>query len=118
MQHQQQQQFGGAKHFSKKPFIKPFQAHDPKPLSKGLASGGAKLLIKNLHWDVPEARLKEIFAAYGPVHSAEIVWDKQDRSTGEARVTFERPKDAAEAVAGLDGSEIEGQQVSLVMLSK
>jgi len=87
-------------------------------VSKGLASGGAKISVKNLHWDVTEDRLKEIFGAYGPVHSAEIVWDKQDRSTGEALLTFERPKDAQEAITAVSGTEIEGQTVTLSLLSR
>jgi len=42
--------------------------------------------------------LEELFARFGRVHSCQILWDRQDRSTGEAFVTFETPKGAEEAV--------------------
>lgn len=58
----------------------------------GLAQGGTRLKVSNLHYDITEERLKEeIFGKYGHVHSCLIVWDKQDRSTGEAFVVYENP---------------------------
>jgi THO complex subunit 4 len=78
-------------------------------VSKGLAQGGAKVSIKNLHYEVTDDKLREIFKVYGTIHSATIVWDKHDRSTGEALVVFERPSEANEAIARVNGTAIEGQ---------
>jgi len=69
--------------------------------------------ISGLHYDITEDDLKELFSAHGNVHSCKILWDKQDRSTGEARATFENPKGAEAAVKALDGTEVEGQTVKV-----
>lgn len=84
---------------NKKPFVKPHQEF------KGLASGGAKVQITNLHYEVTEDRLKDIFTVYGPVSQCKIVWDRHDRSTGEAFVIFDSLKGAQEAVKAVDGSK-------------
>jgi len=70
-----------------------------------LAQGGTKLKISNLHYDVTEDRLSEIFGKYGNVHSCQIVWDRHDRSTGEAYVTYENPRGAEQAKEALNGSK-------------
>lgn len=62
--------------------------------SRGLASGGTKLKISNLHYEVTEDRLIELFKKFGRVHSAQILWDRHDRSTGEAIIVMENPKGA------------------------
>ena len=49
-----------------------------------------------------------LFVKYGRLHSCKIVWDKQDRSTGEAIVVFENPKSADEAIKGLNKTMFEG----------
>jgi len=60
---------------------------------------------------VTEDTLKELFTPYGHVHSCKIVWDRHDRSTGEAEVVFENPRGAQEAKKNLDGNEIDGQKM-------
>ena len=72
---------------------------------KGLASGGTKLKIQNLHYEVTQDKLKEIFGKFGGVHSCDIVWDRHDRSTGEAVVVFDNPKGADEALKSLNNSK-------------
>ena len=42
--------------------------------------------------------LQEEFSKFGRVHSCEILWDKQDRSTGEALIMFENPRAAEDAI--------------------
>ncbi len=53
----------------------------------------------------------QLFGIYGAVHSCKILWDRHDRSTGEAHVIMENPKAAQKAVDTLNDSEIEGQKV-------
>ena len=72
---------------------------------KGLASGGTQLKITNLHYDVTEDGLEDIFEKYGSIHDCEIVWDRHDRSTGEAFVVFDNPKSADAAIDGLNKSK-------------
>ena len=77
-----------------------------------MASGGSKLKVSNLHYDVTEDTLKEIFTKNGwYVRSCKIIWDRHDRSTGEAEIVFENPRGAQEAKTQMDGQEIEGQKV-------
>ncbi len=80
----------------RKPFVKPHQERQQGFGGgfKGLAQGGNTILIKTLHYDIIEEDLKETLSAYGNVHSCKILWDKQDRSTGEAKATFENPRGA------------------------
>ncbi len=60
------------------------------------------------------------------INSCEILWDKQDRSTGEAFVIFDNPKAAKEAIKSLNNSmdifnifnivflaELEGQTITM-----
>jgi THO complex subunit 4 len=72
--------------------------------SRGLASGGTPLKVSNLHYEITEEKLTELFTAYGGVHSCTIGWDRHDRSTGEAVVTMENPKGAEAAISGLHKS--------------
>lgn len=46
-----------------------------------------------------------MFQKYGRIHSCTILWDKQDRSTGEALVVFENPSAADEAISELNKSK-------------
>ena len=71
-----------------------------------MASGGTKVQVTNLHYEVTEDKLTEIFGAYGPVHSCKIIWDRHDRSTGEAVVVFDSPKAAQEAIKALNESKL------------
>ena len=48
-----------------------------------------------------------MFGKFGKLHSVEIVWDKQDRSTGEAFIVFEKPKDAAAAIESLNQGKVQ-----------
>ncbi len=76
-----------------------------QPKFSGLASGGTRLKVSNLHFDITQDSLKEIFSKYGNLHSCSIVWDRQDRSTGEAFVIFENPSGANQAIKALNGSK-------------
>jgi RNA recognition motif-containing protein len=43
-----------------------------------------------------------LFSKYGRVKATKIVWDKHDRSTGEAIVEYENPRGADDAVKNLN----------------
>ena len=95
---------GYSQPWGKKPFVKPHQAGS----IKGLAQGGTKVKVSNLHYEITEDKLSQIFGKFGGVHSCQILWDRHDRSTGEAFVLFENPKSAESAVSNLNNTEIEG----------
>ena len=71
-----------------------------------------KLFVGSLPWAVNDEALKEAFATYGNVISANIVRDRQTgRSRGFGFVEFENDSEAAAAIEALNGSEIDGRNI-------
>jgi RNA recognition motif-containing protein len=71
-----------------------------------------KLYVGNLSWNVNDDSLREAFAAFGEVTSAQVAMDRMTgRSRGFAFVEFANAEDAAKAVAGLDGHELDGREL-------
>lgn len=64
--------------------------------------------MSNLHYEVTEDRLEVIFGKCGKMHGVKIVWDRHDRSTGEAVVTFDNQRGAEEAIRSLNKSDVDG----------
>ncbi|SPO22699.1 uncharacterized protein UTRI_01377 [Ustilago trichophora] len=72
-----------------------------------------KLTIENLHYDVSEHDLKELFESIGPVTKSFIKYDRSDRSTGRAVVVYENPNHALQAKNEFDGAKAKGQIISI-----
>lgn len=72
-----------------------------------------KLTIENLHWDVSEQDLEDLFGSIGPVTKAYIKYDRSDRSTGVAVVVFDNPNHAMQAKNEFDGAKAKGQVISI-----
>jgi len=77
---------------------------------------GAKIRVENLHWDLSEDDLKELFTRIGPIASVSIVYDRQDRSTGTAYVVYADTRDARTAIQEFDGANANGQPIKLSMV--
>lgn len=75
---------------------------------KGRGRGGARLIVRNLSWDVTKEDLAAVFAAYGPLHSVDIprAADRPDRARGFAFIWMLRQPDAEKAIAGINGTSI------------
>ncbi len=68
-----------------------------------------KLYVGNLPFSVTDESLREIFSQYGEVQSAMVATDRErGRSRGFGFVTMEN---ADEAIAGLDGTQMEGRDL-------
>lgn len=81
---------------------------------------GASLHVSNLTRNVKSDHLKEIFGYYGTVNSVDLQIDEiAGLSMGYAYVTFEKSKDAEQAVLYLDGGQIDGNviKVSFILVS-
>lgn len=71
-----------------------------------------KLFVGSLPWAVNDEALKEAFATYGNVISANVVTDRQTgRSRGFGFVEFENDSEATAAIEALNDSELEGRKI-------
>ena len=70
-----------------------------------------KMYVGNLPWSATEADLRDLFQAYGTVHSAAVIMDRETgRSRGFGFVEMDE-QDAEKAMSKLDGSEFGGRSL-------
>ncbi len=70
------------------------------------------LYIGNLHYNVNEEELKEIFKTYGEVMSVKIITDKYTgRSKGFGFIEMLNDEETNKAIDNLNGTEIHGRKV-------
>jgi RNA recognition motif-containing protein len=71
-----------------------------------------KLYVGNLPYSVTEAQLSELFAEFGKVSSIALI---TDRMTGQPKgfgfVEMESDAEAAKAISGLSGKEVDGRAI-------
>jgi RNA recognition motif-containing protein len=68
------------------------------------------LYVGNLSFDTTEQRLRELFATYGEVASANLITDRETgRSRGFGFVEMADEEGANAAIAGLNGQEVDGR---------
>lgn len=71
-----------------------------------------KLYVGNMSWNTDEAALRAAFEAYGSVQEVAII---TDRDTGRPRgfgfVTMSSDAEASEAVANMDGQQLDGRAI-------
>ncbi|MAG40127.1 RNA-binding protein [Candidatus Pacearchaeota archaeon] len=73
-----------------------------------------KLYVGNLAWAVDDAKLKEIFAAFGTVSEAVVISDKYSgRSKGFGFVTIDEDEGGAKAIAEMNGKAVEGREIKV-----
>ncbi|CBF79945.1 hypothetical protein AN7706.2 [Aspergillus nidulans FGSC A4] len=81
------------------------------------ASAGTRLRIENLHYDITETDLEELFSRIGPISNVSLVYDRAGRSEGVAYVTYSRYNDAKTAIAEFDGANAKGQPIRISITS-
>ena len=71
------------------------------------------LFVGNLPWSVDDQKLESLFGAYGDVHSAKVI---QDRDTGRSRgfgfVEMDQA-DARRAMSELNGHQLESRALKV-----
>ncbi|GAA6012884.1 hypothetical protein JCM10207_008365 [Rhodosporidiobolus poonsookiae] len=80
------------------------------------AAGGksAKLVIKNLHYEVSERELELLFVQIGPIVAGpKIKFDRSGRSEGIAWVTYGSEEHAAQAKEAFNGAPAKGQPIEV-----
>lgn len=72
------------------------------------------IYVGNLPYNVTEDELRNMFAAYGDVSSANIITDKYSgESKGFGFVEMPKQSDAEEAIKALNGSSIKGRSIKV-----
>ncbi len=73
-----------------------------------------KLFVGSLSWETTDDHLQAAFAKYGEITEAKVIMDRDTgRSRGFGFVTFAVPEDAAKAMSGLDGKELNGRTIKV-----
>lgn len=73
-----------------------------------------KLFIGGLSWGTTDASLAQAFESFGRVVEAKVITDRETgRSRGFGFVTFDNESSASDAIAAMDGQEIDGRAVKV-----
>jgi cold-inducible RNA-binding protein len=73
-----------------------------------------KLYVGNLSYQTQESDLREHFAQFGEVVSANVVTDRDTgRSRGFAFVEMATEEEARSAESGMNGKEVDGRQLKV-----
>ncbi|CAA7037295.1 unnamed protein product [Microthlaspi erraticum] len=71
-----------------------------------------RVYVGNLPWDVDNSRLEQVFSEHGKVVEARVVYDRETgRSRGFGFVTMSDEIELNDAIAALDGQNLEGRAI-------
>jgi RNA recognition motif-containing protein len=75
---------------------------------------GKKLYVGNLSYDISDNELKELFAPYGAVRSAQVIADRDTgRSKGFGFVEMSSDQEAQKAIEALNGKDVGGRPLTV-----
>ena len=70
--------------------------------------------VSNLHSNMIESDVQRLFSRFGEVDAVRLMRDKlNNRSLGRAFVGMPVPKEAAQAIVSLNGSEVKGKRLAV-----
>lgn len=73
-----------------------------------------KLFVGNLSWGIDDAKLAEIFSAFGEVTDSKVITERgTGRSKGFGFVTFSSEEEASKAIAELNEKDVEGRNITV-----
>jgi len=73
-----------------------------------------KLYVGNLDYGVTDSDLTKMFEAFGTVQSAQVIMDRETgRSKGFGFVEMQSDEEAKAAIAGLNGKDSGGRQLTV-----
>lgn len=72
------------------------------------------IYVGNLPYEVSDEELREVFARFGQVASANVIKDRQSgKSKGFGFVEMPTQSEAQAAIAGLNGKELKGRTLNV-----
>ncbi|KAJ3078887.1 hypothetical protein HK102_004177 [Quaeritorhiza haematococci] len=85
---------------------------------RGGNDGGSSntIRVENLHWNVSEQDLNELFGEIGPTKKVKMYYDKAGRSEGHADIEYVSRKDAEIAFQQYNGRELDEQAMKITFL--
>mmetsp|Transcript_80808 Transcript_80808/g.94225 ORF Transcript_80808/g.94225 Transcript_80808/m.94225 type:complete len:185 (+) Transcript_80808:23-577(+) len=93
---------------------KPWTDRPPKrEFDKEKKVGKTKIRVENVHYNVTNKELSDLFGEIGPLKYCKIEWDDLGRSKETALVIFEDPKHAAEAIRQYDDAQLDGKTLKI-----
>ncbi|KAK4186160.1 hypothetical protein QBC35DRAFT_413410 [Podospora australis] len=79
-------------------------------------SKGSKIRVDNIHYELTQEDLEELFQRIGPLVKLDMKYDRAGRSEGTAFVTYESARDAQQAIREFDGANAAGQPIRLTLM--
>ncbi|KAK9762846.1 hypothetical protein K7432_011020 [Basidiobolus ranarum] len=73
-----------------------------------------KIQVANLHYEVTKQDLEELFSTVGPLKNVHVNFDAAGRSTGIAKIQFESPAHAAQAIQQYNNVTLDGKPMVIV----
>ncbi len=80
--------------------------------SRPAAAPGTSVYVGNLPWSATWRELKDAFGTYQPGY-ADVKQDRDGRSKGWGIVRFETPEIAQQAIAEMNGTEMNGRAITV-----
>eukprot|EP00961_Rhodomonas_salina_P157335 2118666-Rhodomonas_salina.1 len=97
----------------------PKRSRSRSPRGKRSPSPQTKIVVENLSRNVGEEHLKEIFSTFGVIKSSKLLFDTRiNLPKGQGNVEYEKKEEAEEAIAAMDGAQVDGNIVAVKFLSK
>jgi RNA recognition motif-containing protein len=77
-----------------------------------VTSVATRLFVGSLSWNTTDDQLKDFFSSAGTVSSANVIVDREtNRSKGFGFVEMSSESEAQEAIASLNGKELDGRTI-------
>jgi THO complex subunit 4 len=73
------------------------------------------MTIRGLPYDISRTEIQELCERFGNPLNVHLVYDRTDRSTGIAHITYSTYDEAKDAVHEIDGAKAHGQPVSAII---
>ncbi|CAO2577836.1 Polyadenylate-binding protein 1-like [Lemmus lemmus] len=96
----------------RKVFVGHFKSRQKREAELGArALGFTNIYVKNLHVDMDEQGLQDLFSQFGNMQSVKVMRDNNGQSRGFGFVNFEKHEEAQKAVDHMNGKDVSGQQL-------